>query len=216
MDADRGRLRWRVIRGASVVLLLSAGAARAVAQPVCAEPIATATFFEVDETINCNPGGAADPVLDPFCLEQVARGFGTRIAHARLEGRITGPEGFNGEATILASSVLSKVDWIGPAHGRIVVDGSRANFSGQLNLSLARLGIPLAPISGHWHGTGALEAGGSFTGMFFIPFACPPESGLLGACYVKLDERGNIVGFVQAEAPLGVPAVKLEVTFCGR
>lgn len=115
-----------------------------------------------------------------------------------------------------ASSVLSKVDWIGPAHGTISVDGSRAVFSGKLNLSVARMGVPLAPISGKWHGTKGLEAGGNFVGMFFIPFACPAESGLTGACYVRLDEEGNIAGFVQAEAPSGTPLVKLELTFCSR
>lgn len=57
-----------------------------------------------------------------------------------------------------ASSVLSKVDWIGPAHGTISVDGSRAVFSGKLNLSVARMGVPLAPISGKWHGTKGLKA----------------------------------------------------------
>jgi hypothetical protein len=186
------------------------------AQATCAEPFATATFFEVAETINCNPGGAADPVLDPFCLQQIARGFGTRIANARLEGSIDGPPGFRGAATIDASSVLSKVDWIGPAQGTISVDGSRAVFSGKLNLSVARMGVPLAPISGKWHGRKGLKAGGDFVGMFFIPFACPAESGLAGACYVRLDENGSIAGFVQAEAPTGTPLVKLELTFCSR
>jgi hypothetical protein len=186
------------------------------AQVTCAQPIATATFFEVAETIDCNPGGAADPVLDPFCLQQVSGGFGTRIADARLEGHIVGPPGFGGDATIQASSVLSKVDWTGPAHGTISVDGSRASFSGKLDLSLARTGIPLAPISGKWHGKQGLKAGGEFFGMFFIPFPCPPESGLVGACYVRLDEEGHVAGFVPAEAPAGTPLVKLEITFCSR
>jgi len=40
--------------------------------------------------------------------------------------------------------------------------------------------------------------------------------GLTGACYVRLDQEGNIVGFVQAEAATGTPLVKLEIMFCGR
>jgi hypothetical protein len=215
MDAIR-RHGFGGTLGMLASLLFAVGPARAQAQTTCAEPFATATFYEVAETINCNPGGAADPVLDPFCLQQISRGFGTRIANARLEGSIDGPPGFSGAARIQASSVLSKVDWIGPAHGTISVDGSRAVFSGKLNLSVARMGVPLAPISGKWHGTKGLKAGGDFVGMFFIPFACPVESGLTGACYVKLDEAGNIAGFVQAEAPTGTPLVKLEITFCDR
>lgn len=215
MDALR-RHGLRGTVGILAGLLFAVGPARAQAQTACAEPFATATFYEVAETINCNPGGAADPVLDPFCLQQISRGFGTRIANARLEGSIDGPPGFSGAATIQASSVVSKVDWIGPAHGTISVDGSRAVFSGKLNLSVARMGVPLAPISGKWHGTKGLKAGGDFLGMFFIPFACPAESGLADACYVKLDEAGNIAGFVQAEARDGTPLVKLELTFCNK
>ena len=215
-DSQRGQHCVRGASGLIAGLALGLGPAGALAQPSCRDPFATATFFEVAETLNCNPGGAADPLLDPFCLDEVSRGFGTRIAEARLEGAINGPNAFRGAATIEASSILSQVDWTGPAHGNIMVGGSRAVFSGQLNLSDAILGIPVAPISGKWHGTKGLKAGGRFVGMFFIPFACPPESGLFGACYVRLDERGNIVGFVQADAPTGIPLVKLEITFCRR
>jgi hypothetical protein len=197
-------------------LALGLGPPVALAQGLCTRPFATGRLFETVETIKCNPGGAADPSLDPFCLQEVSQGFGTRIADARLEGTIDGPEGLNGAATVEASSILSQVDWIGPAHGTIIAGDSRTVFSGQLNLSLARMGIPLAPISGKWRGTKGLQAGGEFAGAFFVPLACPPESGLHGACYVRLDEQGNIVGFVQAETPTGIPQVKLEVTFCGK
>jgi hypothetical protein len=212
-------LRRHALHGVSGMLaslLFALSPARAQAQATCAEPFATATFYEVEETINCNPGGEADPVLDPFCLEEIANGFGTRIADARLEGTIDGPPGFSGAATVEASSVLSTVDWTGPAHGTISLDGSEARFSGTLDLSMARTGVPLAPISGKWHGTKGLKARGEFVGMFFIPFACPEESGLTGACYVRLDEEGNIAGFVQAEAPGGTPLVQLQITFCSK
>ena len=199
---------------ASTLLVLAATPASA--QLRCADPVATATFYEVAETIECNPGGASDPLLDPFCLDAPARGLGTRLADARLEGTIAGPEGFRGEATITASSVLSRVDWTGPARGAILVDGSRAVFSARLDLSVARAGVPLAPISGRWHGTHGLRLGGEFTGMFFVPFPCPPESGLEGACYVRLDERGNVIGLEPAEVRDGLPLVRLDVTFCGR
>ena len=197
-------------------LALGLGPPVVLAQVPCAVPFASGRLFEIVETINCNPGGTADPSADPFCLNEVSQGFGTRIADARLEGTIDGSDGFNGEATVEATSILSQVDWIGPAHGTIMAGDSRAVFSGQLNLSVARSGIPLAPISGKWRGTRGLHAGGEFAGAFFVPFACPPESGLLGACYLRLDEQGNIVGFVQAEAPTGVPLVKLEVAFCSK
>jgi hypothetical protein len=205
----------RLVR-ASVLLAAVVVPAGARAQALCSEPFATATFFEVAETIECNPGGAADPALDPFCLDEVSRGFGTRIADARLEGMIDGPGGFDGPAVVVATSVLNQRDWIGPAHGTIAVGGGQARFSGRLNLSAARAGVPLAPISGKWNGTKGLKAGGAFAGTFFIPFACPPESGLAGACYVRLDESGTIAGFEQAEVRDGVPLVKLEITFCGR
>jgi hypothetical protein len=212
----RPRLRhgraWGLLAGAAVSLLPARGAG----QTSCPNPVATGTFFEVAETIECHPGGPADPAEDPFCTAEVSRGFGTRIADARLEGVIEGPGAFSGAATVEASSILSQVDWIGPAHGTIAVDGSEARFSGRLNLSVARSGVPLAPISGKWHGTKGLKAGGSFTGMFFLPFPCPPESGLTGACYVRLDESGNIAGFVPADAPEGVPLIKLEIAFCGK
>jgi len=161
MDA-LGRHRLRGTCGMLAGLVFGLSPARVQGQTACADPFATATFYEVAETINCKPGGAADPVLDPFCLQQISRGFGTRIANARFEGSIDGPPGFTGAATIQASSVLSKVDWIGPAHGTISVDGSRIVFSSKLNLSVARMGVPLAPISGKWHGTKGLEAGGDW------------------------------------------------------
>jgi hypothetical protein len=202
--------------GIVVAAVLAAGAARAHGQQVCNDPVAAATFFEVAETIECNPGGSADPAADPFCLQEVSRGLGARLADARLEGTIDGPPGFAGEAVVRASSVLSRVDWTGPAHGTIQVGGSRLRFSGQLDLSRARQGVPLAPIAGRWHGTRGLRAGGAFTGTFFVPFACPPESGLSGACYLRLDEQGNVAGVVPAELRDGVPLVRLDVTFCGR
>jgi len=202
-----------VVQALLAAVLFPAGA---LAQAPCREPFATATFFEVAETIECNPGGAADSALDPFCLDEVSRGFGTRIADARLEGVIDGPRGFDGPAVVLATSVVNQRDWIGPAHGTIAVDGGLARFSGRLNLSAARAGVPLASISGKWRGTKGLKAGGAFAGTFFIPFACPAESGLVGACYVRLDESGTIAGFEQAETAEGVPLVKLETTFCAR
>lgn len=191
-------------------------AGRAAAQATCERPVATGTFFEIAETIECNPGGASDPLLDPFCLDQVAHGLGSRLADARLEGTMEGPDGLDGAAVVTASSVLSQVDWTGPAHGEILVDGSRLVFSGQLDLSLAQAGAPFAPISGKWHGTAGTKERGTFSGTFFIPFACPPESGLQGVCYVTLDEGGQLTGFVEAEVRNGVPLVRLDVTFCGR
>jgi hypothetical protein len=180
----------------------------------------TGTFFEVAESINCNPGGNADPLADPFCANEVSRGFGTRIADATLTGSVESSVStqFNGSATIEASSIINQRDWTGPAHGRITLDnGTRVVFSGQLNLALLQMQkAPVGGISGHWTGTkGTLDAGGEFTGTFFAPVACPAGTGLEGFCYIRFDSNGNPIGVEPATtAPNGMPLVKFEITFC--
>jgi hypothetical protein len=161
----------------------------------------------VDETINCNPGGSADPMLDPFCVQESSRGFGTRIADAVLEGTVQGPAPFNGAIHVDATSILSQVDWTGPAHGKIRVQNDagtvQGNMAGQLDLSLLQKGsAPLAPISGKWHGTKGFNVGGTFSGVFEVPFMCG-EASPTGVCYV---ENGRMI---VAEKAL----VRLVVTF---
>ena len=188
-----------------VMLALSPVMARAQQSPA---PYATGVLYEVDETINCNPGGRPDAMLDPFCVQESAHGFGTRIADALLEGTVDGPAEFSGPITVEASSILSQVDWTGPAHGRIRVQTATAtvqgNMAGQLDLSLPQKGLaPLAPISGKWHGTKGFGVGGSFSGVFQVPFWCGGEASRTGVCYL---ESGVVI-------PADKPLVKLVVTF---
>jgi len=200
----RNSLTWRLCLLAGG--LLASGPTPAVSQEA-QTPYATAALYEVDETINCNPGGSANPWLDPFCVEESSRGFGTRIADAVLEGTVEGPTAFSGPITVEATSILSQVDWTGPAHGKMRIQTAggtvQANMAGQLDLSLAQKGsAPLATISGKWHGTRGFDVGGTFSGVFEVPFPCG-EASSTGICYL---ENGRMV---RAETPL----VKLVVTF---
>jgi hypothetical protein len=201
---NRRQSFWKVGLGAGVLVALAP--ALAIAQQT-QTPYATAVLYEVDETINCNPGGSPDPMVDPFCVEETAHGFGTRIADAVLEGTVEGPPEFSGPISVEATSILSQVDWTGPAHGRIRVETAagtvQANMAGQLDLSLAQTGsAPLAPISGKWHGTKGFNVGGTFSGVFEIPFPCG-EVSPTGICYL---ENGKLI-------PAETPLVKLVVTF---
>jgi len=196
------------MRAAGLVggVLLALGPVVAWAQQAQA-PYATGVLYEVDETINCNPGGEANPMLDPFCVQQSANGFGTRIADAVLEGTVDGPADFSGSISVEATSILSEIDWTGPAHGRIRVQTAsgtiQGNMAGQLDLSLLRKGsAPLAPINGKWHGTKGFGVGGSFSGVFEVPMWCG-EASRTGACYV---ENGLVI-------PADKPLAKLVVTF---
>jgi hypothetical protein len=209
----RDRANWQVGKAGLAGALLVLSPALAAAQQARA-PYATAVLYEVDETINCNAGGSPNPMLDPFCVEQAARGFGTRIADATLKGGldgvpggVEGPPEFHGAISVEATSILSQVDWVGPAHGRMRIETAaglvQANMAGQLDLSLAEKGsAPLAPISGKWHGTKGFNVGGTFSGVFEVPFGCG-EGSPTGICYL---ENGRMVS---ADSPL----VKLVVTF---
>jgi hypothetical protein len=170
-------------------------------------PYATGVLYEVDETINCNPGGDPNAMLDPFCVQESAHGFGTRIADATLQGSVDGPAEFSGPISVEATSILSQVDWTGPAHGKILVQVGgatvQATMAGQLDLSLLQKGsAPLAPINGKWHGTKGFGVGGSFSGVFEVPIWCGQAS-RTGACYL---ENGVVI-------PADKPLVKLVVTF---
>lgn len=187
-----------------ILLALSPAVARA--QQV-QTPYATGVLYEVDETINCNPGGDPNAMLDPFCVQESAHGFGTRIADATLQGSVDGPAEFSGPISVEATSILSQVDWTGPAHGKMLIQTAsgtvQAIMAGQLDLSLLQKGsAPLAPISGKWHGTKGFSVGGSFSGVFEVPFSCGNASPK-GVCYL---ESGSVVS-------ANTPLVKLVVTF---
>src|SRR5216110_1092967 len=102
---DAKRLSWKAGLVAGVLVALSP--ALAMAQQVPAA-YATGILYEVDESINCNPGGSPDPMLDPFCVQESAHGFGTRIADATLEGTVLGPPEFSGSINVEATSILSQ------------------------------------------------------------------------------------------------------------
>jgi hypothetical protein len=198
-------------------------------------PIATAVLWELAEHIDCNPGPEGDfPDVPADCSGAMASGFGTRIADAVLWGHIQGPAGspLNGEIETDAASILSRVDWTGPAHGKLRINGGsvHAVFSGQLNLSMAMIwGKPLAPISGRWTGTkGTYQGGGRMEGLFLIPFpgaaAGRPEPWV----YLALDAYGRPTGDVtplregsckdpdpvaRGDYHNGLPMVKLVVSF---
>jgi hypothetical protein len=188
---------------------------------VAQTPFQTWVTYEVREEIDCNPGGTTTPLEDPLCLQETTRGFGTRIADASLVGGLSGFPGgvFSpttgariGGVSVSASSILSQVDWTGPAHGKfsiVLPDGAVQTgvLSGQLNLSLVRFqSLPLAPIAGQWAGTrGTLKAGGTFAGVFLLPFPC--DLSLFG-CYLEIDANGQPTGSftpIQREETVFVP-----------
>jgi len=183
-------------------------------------PYATAVLYEIREDINCNPGEG----MAPDCSDSTAKGFGVRIADATLTGKASG--GFSGEftgdLTVEASSILSKSDWVGPAHGKFTLINMEEKtlfgaFSGQLNLASAVFGgVPIAPISGHWTGTkGTLKAGGAFSRIFLIPFGCRPV-----VCYLQRYANGmptgNEIALEPGEYLNGIPLVKLLGSFFAR
>jgi hypothetical protein len=199
-----GRGSRRTPRIGAGVWLLAVGVALG-ATPVAAQqaPYARGVLYEISEDINCNPGPEGTfPEVPADCSNVVSNGFGTRIADAFLKGQVWGPAGspFNGEIEADAASILSKVDWTGPAHGKLRVNQGavHAVFSGQLNLSLAMLwGKPLAPISGTWQGTkGTLRAGGRMEGVFLIPFPGAAVGRPEPWVYLALDDAGRPTGEV--------------------
>src|SRR5262245_283312 len=76
------------------------------AQALAADILATAVLYEVRETINCNPGGSPNPLVDPLCSEEPSQGFGTRIAKATLLGLSEGAPQLTGAMSVEAKSVL--------------------------------------------------------------------------------------------------------------
>jgi hypothetical protein len=216
--------------------LFSLTALLLVAAPAVAEtPFATAVLYELTEEINCNPGPEGSfPTMPADCSNAMSNGFGTRIADAYLKGQVWGPPDspFNGEIETEAASILSKVDWTGPAHGKLRVNNGtvHAVFSGQLNLAMAILwGKPLAPISGTWTGTkGTLRGGGRIEGVFLIPFPGAAVGRPEPWVYLALDEAGRPSGEItplregscldpdaaaRGDYHNGSPMVKLMVVF---
>lgn len=230
-----GRLRGGVVAGMAIL----AAILLAVPVPARAEeaaPFATAELWELAEYIDCNPGPEGwlgqEGTPPPNCAGLDVQGFGTRIADAYLAGYVSSAadSAFNGVIETDAASILSRVDWIGPAHGKLRINGGavHAVFSGQLNLSLAMmLGQPIAPITGSWTGTkGTFQGGGRIEGMFLIPV----PGGLVGLsdpfAYAALDAQGRPTGgFIglrwgNCQDPAargdywnGIPMVKLVVSF---
>jgi hypothetical protein len=201
-------------------------------------PIATAVLWELGEHIDCNPGPEGEAGQVPAnCASEIAKGFGTRIADAYLKGYIWGAPGspFNGEIETDAGSILSRVDWTGPAHGKVRINNGAVHmvFSGQLNLSMAMLTqTPLAPISGTWRGTkGTYQGGGQMEGLFLIPVPGALVGSSARYVYLTLDGAGRPTG---GFTPLkegecsdsdpasrgdyhdGAPMVKLVVAFYAR
>ncbi len=242
MKASRSPGRWIIILlGAG--LLLALAPATALAQTLYAQ----AVLYEFGEVINCHPGGSTNPLTDPLCAGvNTTNGFGTRISTATLAGGVPNPSpvipgtfilgGFalgppeltGGTATLDATAVVSRVDLTGPIFAKFTVTNAlggtvTGTLSGQLDLSLLAKTppTPLAPVSGHWRATGGLKAGGTFAGLFLVPFACT-TSPTTGACYAELDATGTPTGgtvpvaldelVVVPGVTFPVPLVKLLVT----
>jgi len=192
---------WRF---ASRLLLASLALVASVGGPLLACGNGSATppdggACAVDVPQGC-PSWAKDvkPIIDARCLGCHGEGG---IASSRFD-YTTYAGVFRAHA-----SILSQVDWTGPAHGKMLIQAAsgtvQANMAGQLDLSLAQKGsAPLAPISGKWHGTKGFGVGGTFSGVFEVPFLCGDVSPT-GACYV---ESGRMV-------PAATGLVKLVVTF---
>jgi hypothetical protein len=233
--AERGRSGPGAVARRLAVLLAVLTVAVSPAATADDAPIATGVLWELAEHIDCNPGPEGDyPQVPADCSGVSSNGFGTRIADALLWGHIQGPAGspLNGEIVTEAASILSRVDWTGPAHGKLRInDGAvHAVFSGQLNLSMAMVwGKPLAPISGRWTGTkGTYKGGGRMEGLFLIPFPGAAAGRTEPWVYLALDASGRPTGDV---TPLregsckdpdpaargdyfnGMPMVKLVVSF---
>jgi hypothetical protein len=228
MESRRSRNvvhKWILVAlvvGAGVLI----GPVAATAQTV----FATAQLYEVRETINCNPGGSPLPFVDPFCAREPRQGFGTRIADASLVGQSKGSPAFDGKMTAEATSVVSQVDWTGPAHGKIRVvrkdvgSTTSANFSGQIDLSLFQAETaPFGPFEGRWRGTkGSLQAGGRVAGLFLAPV--PAESvycpeGTTGLVYFYPGPDGFVCEplkfyeFANLGENVVVPLIRFDVTF---
>jgi hypothetical protein len=141
----------------------------------------------------------------------------------------------NGQIETEAASILSRVDWTGPAHGKVRINGGAVHmvFSGQLNLSMAMLAqTPLAPISGTWRGTkGTYKGGGRMEGVFLIPVPGALVGSSARFVYLALDAEGRPTGGFTAlregnctdpdpasrgDYHDGVPMVKLVVAFYDR
>jgi hypothetical protein len=184
------RRAWLALVGCLVLTASSAAAET---------PFQTWIAYEIREEINCNPGGTTTPLEDPLCLQETTQGFGTRIADATLvgglfpfPGGVATPAGEHlGGVSISAASILSQVDWTGPAHGKfsLVLDSDitqTGTLSGQLDLAGVRFrNAHFAPIAGRWAGTrGTLKATGRFSGEFLLPTVCPAGTSGPFGCYV--------------------------------
>jgi hypothetical protein len=141
-----------------------------------------------------------------------------------------GSAALDGKMTADATSVVSQVDWTGPAHGKIRVvrkdigATTSANFSGQLDLSLFQAGTaPFGPFEGRWRGTkGSLQAGGRVAGLFLAPVlaqyvSCPPD--VTGYVYFYPGPEGFVCEplkfyeFANLGENLVVPLIRFDVTF---
>jgi hypothetical protein len=227
------RSRHTIYQWGLAALLLATGALSGSLEAMAESVFATAQLYEVRESINCNPGGTTSPLVDPFCALEPRQGFGTRIADATLVGQSKGSLAFEGKMTAEATSVISQVDWNGPAHGKIRVvrkdigSTTSANFSGQLDLSLFQSGMaPFGPFAGRWRGTkGSLQAGGRVAGLFLAPVPADPmycPEGVDGLVYLYPGPDGRLVceplrfyEFVNLGENVAMPLIRFDVTFFG-
>ncbi len=214
---DGHHIRWVLAVAVGLGLGLAPAASRAAGRGEDPVPFATVKAYEVQEGTNLKTPRADDSVL--------------RLANASLVGTASGglctagqdPCAFD---TLAVSSVPLKVG-VGPIHGsfQVLFDTmmnpghllsdlvlvARGFITGQLDLRpLLNRTAPMALMSGQWRSR-TLDARGTFTGTFLVPFPDPTKQ-----CETKfayLDPKAGLQCLDASEVSLGRPVTKVVATF---
>lgn len=196
-------------------------------------PALDAVLYEVTETMTLNKGGQvrreATAALTGFvragteiCPEPLATALGTTactvtaIASDAIDTRTgTGP------VSARFSVVVQDDNPVDAAEFEIV----KGELNGVIDLSPAVVGlgptaqrIPLGFITGTWKAegiaggplAGLLIVGRRFSGVFRLPFATPPT---FTPMYLLDPTTGAVEPVAQDEHAIGMPTVRLEITF---
>lgn len=211
-----GRIRWMLAVAVACGLGLAPATSRAQGGGSDPAPFGTVKAYEVQEATDLK-GNPQDPAL--------------RLANAAIVGQASGglctagqdPCAFN---TVALSTVPFKVG-VGPLSGDfqlmfdtmmnpghllsdlvLVADGS---VRGQLDLRpLLNRTAPMALMKGRWKSR-KLDARGTFSGVFLVPFPDPTKACPTGFAY--LDPAAGLQCLEPTEVSLGRPVTKLVATF---
>lgn len=197
-----------------------------------------AVLYEVTETMKIK-GSPKPATRNATATLMGAVQAGTSICPAELASALGIP---TCGLVALATDSLSLLTGKGPVNGRfsVVIQGDnpvdgpeltifRGNLRGTIDLSLALNGIaPMGHLQGEWWGRGergspleGLRVGGTLAGTFRLPYIATVPANCLQtrtACawvskpsYVT--DLGLLEDLVPSEYSLGVPVVRLELTF---